>query len=215
MATVAQTGAGAATWERFAPLTGVGAVVLWIVGLITMGDVAGKSKGSELLAYYRDNDNRILVGFVIFAIGVAFFIWFLGSLRRRLFLAEGGDGRLTAIAYGSGIATAIALMLMNAPHAGAALSSDDLDASASRALASMGDAGFLAAEFLLPVVLFATALVALRHAALPKWLAWLSLIIGIVLLIGPIGWAALIFAFPIWILITSWVLWKPAVAGQQ
>ena len=65
------------------------------------------------------------------------------------------------------------------------------------------------------MVLFATALVALRHAALPRWLAWLSLIIGIVLLIGPIGWAALIFAFPIWILITSWVLWKPAVAGQQ
>ena len=87
MATVAQTGAGAATWERFAPLTGVGAVVLWIVGLVTMGDVAGKSKGSELLAYYRDNDNRILVGFVVFAIGVALFIWFLGSLRRRLFFA--------------------------------------------------------------------------------------------------------------------------------
>jgi hypothetical protein len=47
----------------------------------------------------------------------------------------------------------------------------------------------------------------LRHAVLPKWLGWLSLLIGIVLLIGPIGWAAFIFATPIWILIVSVLLY--------
>lgn len=214
MATVAQTGASTATWERFAPLAGVGAVVLWIIGLITEGDIAGKSKGSEILAYYRGNENRILFGFVLFAIGTLLFIWFLGSLRRRLMLAEGGDGRVSAIAYGSGIATAVCLMLLNAPHAAAAISTDDLDPSAARALVSMGDAFFLGAEYLLPALLFAAAIVALRTGALPKWLGWLSVLIGVVLLIGPIGWAALVFAFPLWTLITSWVLWKPARAGQ-
>ena len=50
---------------------------------------------------------------------------------------------------------------------------------------------------------FASAILALRYAALPKWLGWFSILIGIVLLIGPIGWAAFIFATPIWTLIVS------------
>jgi hypothetical protein len=29
------------------------------------------------------------------------------------------------------------------------------------------------------------------------------------MLIGPIGWAALIFAFPIWIVVVSILLWLP------
>lgn len=34
--------------------------------------------------------------------------------------------------------------------------------------------------------------------------------IGIVLLIGPIGWAALIFATPLWTLVVSVLLWRSA-----
>jgi hypothetical protein len=49
---------------------------------------------------------------------------------------------------------------------------------------------------------------------LPKWIGWFSILIGIVLLIGPIGWAAFIFATPIWVLIVSvWLYMQaPAVA---
>jgi len=35
-------------------------------------------------------------------------------------------------------------------------------------------------------------------------------LIGVVLLIGPIGWAALIFATPVWTLIFSTLLWHRA-----
>jgi hypothetical protein len=69
---------------------------------------------------------------------------------------------------------------------------------------------FLAAE--------PAALLAIRYAVLPKWLGWLSALIGFVLLIGPIGWAALIFATPIWTLIVSILRWRrveqPSVAGE-
>ena len=58
----------------------------------------------------------------------------------------------------------------------------------------------------------------LRHAALPKWLGWGSVLIGVVLLIGPIGWAAFIFATPIWTLIVSVLLYtrttQPTTVAQ-
>jgi hypothetical protein len=89
-----------------------------------------------------------------------------------------------------------------------ALNKDDIDASGAAVLHHFGDAFFLATEYTLPIFFFSSAIVALRYAALPKWLGWLSALIGIVLLIGPIGWAAMIFATPIWTLIVSIWLWR-------
>jgi hypothetical protein len=213
MATMAETRTRGMTWERYAPLTGVGAVILWVIGLLVLGDIQNKDKGRELLAYYQSHDQRLLLGFFLWALGTLLFFWFLGSLRQRLRLAESGDGRLTALAYGSGIATAVCLMLQPGPDAAAALEKDDLDASAARAIHTLADAFFLGAEYLLPVMLFATALLAFRTRVFPTWFAWISVLVGVVLLIGPIGWAALIFGFPIWILIATYLLWRgPATA---
>jgi len=54
------------------------------------------------------------------------------------------------------------------------------------------------------------AVVAFRTKVLPKWWAILMVLVAIVLLIGPIGWAGLIFGVPIWTLVTAgMMLWSP------
>jgi len=207
-------GATAGGWDRNAPLTGVAAVVLWVIGVILFSTAAGKSKGPGILAQYKGNSNQILLGGLIWMVGVGLFVWFLGSLRQRLLAAEGGLGRWTSIAYAGGILTAAMGALWPSPDIAGALGKDDLDASAAAAIHHLGDAFFVAAEYMAPVLLTATALVALRHRILPRWFAWLTLFIALILLIGPIGWAALIFGFPIWTLIVSFFLWRrPVVAG--
>jgi hypothetical protein len=45
-------------------------------------------------------------------------------------------------------------------------------------------------------------------ASLPRWLAWVSLVVALALIILPIGWAALLFAFPLWVLVVSYLLWS-------
>ena len=209
MATMAETRAGWSV-ERYAPLAGVVAVACWVVGIIAIGDIQSKDKGTELLAYYKAHDGRIITGGVIWLIGTALFVWFLGSLRSRLLAAEGPEARLTSLAFAGGVATAICLALQPGPDLAAALSKNDIDASAARAIHSIGDAFFLGAEYLAPVLLVATALLALRRGVFPRWLAWLSLLIALVMLIAPIGWAALVFAFPIWVLIVAFLTWRPA-----
>jgi hypothetical protein len=210
MATMAETRRD--TWEaidRYTPLSGVLAVIGWIVGIVLADVVESKDTGAELLAAYKDDEGRILLAGIIWLIGTAFFVWFLGSLRSRLLAAEGGDGRLTSIAFAGGVGTAISFALLPGPDMAAALSNDDLDESAALALGSIGDAFFLGAEYLLPVLLVASALVVLRYGGLPRWLAWIQLLIALVLLTGVIGWAALIFAFPLWVLFVSYLLWRP------
>jgi hypothetical protein len=198
----------ASNWERWAPLSGVLAVILWIVGFLIIGET--KDKPAEILAQVRKDDVKILIGSIVFWIGCGFFLWFLGSLRTRLMASEGPAARLTAVAYGAGVGTTVCLVLLPAATAAAAINKDDIDASAASAMSNMSDAFFLGAEYLLPWVLFAFAIVAIRYGAFPKWLGWLSVLIGIGLLTGWIGWAFLILGLPLWTLITSILLYMRA-----
>jgi len=132
--------------ERFAPLMGVLAVVLWVVAEILIFDGApgDKAPGTEIAAWFDDESTRILVAMLIFGLGASAFIWFLASLAARLRAAEGSP-RLPSIVLVAGTA-AVALFTMN---------------------------GIVTA------------------------------IIAIGLAVAPIGWAPLIFAVPIWTLVTS------------
>ena len=82
----------------------------------------------------------------------------------------------------------------------------------------MGDAFFIAAELMLAGFFSAVGLAAVRGRALPMWLGWISLALAVVALILPIGWAVVVFAFPLWILLVSALLWmrrepSPAISG--
>jgi hypothetical protein len=84
-----------------------------------------------------------------------------------------------------------------------------------RGLHHLSDAFFVGAEYALSVLFFASAILALRYAVLPRWLGWVSIVIGVVLLIGPIGWAAFIFATPIWTILVRILLWRHAEASAR
>ena len=72
--------------ERLAPLTGVAAVVLWVVGtfLLEKDDRPDGKDTAAFVAWVEENDSAIVAGGVIFGFGVLFFLWMLGSLRSAL-----------------------------------------------------------------------------------------------------------------------------------
>jgi hypothetical protein len=206
-----------ARWERLGPLAGIIAVALFVVGVAVIeggGAPGDDATPQEYLSYYQDDDDTILLGGVLFQLGAVFFLWFLGHLRARLAAAEGGVHRLTAIAFGGGlVAVTCALLIPGADQAGA-LSNDQITGDAAVVFNNFGDAFFIAAEFAAAVLLAATALVVLATRALPRWLAWVSLVVALWLLIAPIGWAALIFAVPVWTIVVSLLLFMRPVAGE-
>lgn len=205
-------------WERLAPLTGIAAPILWILGIfiIESGNVlTDKATGEQALAYFRDESGSLFFGFALFGFGVMAFVWFLGSLRSRLLDAEGGSGRLTAIAFAGGVGVAIGLLATWAPQLSAAIALDEnspMGPEAAQALWLAGTGFFVVTELFAAVFLFAVGLVSFRHGAFPKWLAWAGVVLGVLAMILPIGWIAVIIGLPLWTLAAAIWLYRAGVS---
>jgi hypothetical protein len=204
-------------WERAAPLAGVIAVVLWVVGIVVLEAIdnpADEATGQVLAAHYDENSGSILAGSFLFMLGAAAFVWFLGTLRTRILLSEGGAGRLAATTFGAGIVTAVMAIGIAAPEAAAALSADQLDraleAGAADALSVLGDGFFIGGEASVVVLFLAAGLATLRFRALPTWLGWVSIVFAILAVLPWIGWAVFIWGLPLWVLTASiWMFVRP------
>ena len=200
-----------ARWERLAVLTGVVAVALWIVGVFVLEQArpGDEPSAEEILAYFTDNTTTIYVGAFLFALGTAFFVWFLGSLRAAFLAAEGVPGRVTAIAFAGGLGKAVFdLGVMGGFVAGGIASEEGLTPEAAQAIYFMDDAFFIGAEFMAFVFMAACALLVFRTRVLPVWMGWLALVIAIGLLVVVYGWPFLIFGLPLWVLLASILLWR-------
>jgi hypothetical protein len=204
-------------WERYAPLSGILAVILWVISVFVIESADAPDEdagGQEIAAYFESDGSKLLAGSFIFMVGTAVFIWFLGSLRARLFWAEGGAGRVTAIVFGSGLVVAAMSMGLMAPQAAGGLMADETDApidpGAAQAFDALGDGFFIAAEATVFVFFLAIAVAALRTRVLPVWLGWASLVLGILALVPWIGWAVYIWGLPLWVLVVSiWLYVRP------
>jgi hypothetical protein len=209
MTTMAATRTRGLAWERYAPLTGVLAVVLWVIGTIIYQTAVDAKNPATLLDSYRTEEGSILLGGFLWLLGTFFFFWFLGSLRARLAALEVGVQRLTAIAFGGGVAAAIFAFGLPGPDMAAAIADgEDLSGPAAEAIRVISDAFFVGGEMSAAVLLAATGVHALRTLSLPRWFAWVSLVVALALIVLPIGWAALLFAFPLWVLVVSYLLWN-------
>jgi hypothetical protein len=192
-------------WERWMPLSGVVAVVLWIVAVFVLESASPGSDASadEILAYFDEDAGSIWIGGFLFALGTAFFLWFVGVLRATFLAAEGPPGLLTAIAFAGAIGKAVFDMgLVGGLTAGAI--------AAAQTLFFVDDAFFVGAEFMALVFMAAAGTVILARRVLPAWLGWLALVIALGLLVVPIGWAFLLFGVPLWVLVASVLLFASA-----
>ena len=111
-----------ARWEeRLAPLDGIAAVVFWVAGVLVLQGPADQpdtdASAARALAFFKGEENAILVGTFLYMVGTLFFLWFLGLVRTRLVEAEGGSHRVSSIAFAGGVAAAICLLAQPAVHA--------------------------------------------------------------------------------------------------
>jgi len=201
-------------WERLAALAGVVAVALWVIGILIQEstDMPGdEPTGDQVLAWYSGDENAILAGGFVFMLGALFFLIFLGALRVRLRGAEGPTGFLTAIGYTAGLGAGFFLLMLPSADMAGALSNDELTGDAALAVNSLGDMFFIGAELLGALMLVIVGLLFIKTRVLPAWLGWASLVLALVMLIPPIGWAGLLLGLPLWTVLTSVLLWmRPA-----
>lgn len=139
-------------------------------------------------------------------IGLIFFFPFLGYLYSWLRRDDGEDGWMAPTAFAAGITTA-ALLAVNLKLDLAIAMINDYgdDFAASRALGVLAWSAHLATGPSIAVLLVATALATLgsqREVSLPRWTAWLSLPLAII-----------IFAVSPWIRLLLLMIWVLVLSG--
>lgn len=167
--------------ERVGAATGIIFVLLVVIGLFVVVPKAPAfdSSPARIQQFYVQHRHDLQVGLFIASFGFFFYVWFLGSLVSHLRAAEGREGRLTAIVFGSGLIVITGFIVALAVFAAAAFGPGQTSAEVVRAL---NDFAFLLA---VPAALVATAFFAaiaklsLKTGALPVWLSWLAVLAAI------------------------------------
>ena len=200
-------------------LPAVLAVALWIAGLVVFNAFSDKiphnPTDAQLLTWIQGNQNSITLGCWLWMLGSLSFLWFAALLRPRLAEAEGGSRTYTALAFAGAAAATVFGILMQAGDLTAAINQDNISASTAATLHNLSDMFFVGGEIALIPFFAGVAVVAFRTGLLPKWWAAFSVLIAVVLVIGPIGWAALIFGTPVWLLGTGLIVGSTPRARQR
>jgi len=103
-----------ARWEKRASATGIGFVAALVAGYTIAPQPPKLSDSPVRFAdYFVHNQSSVMVGTLLAAgVGGVMLLWWLGSLRLFLRRRESDGGRLSAVAFGSGL-VALAILIQS------------------------------------------------------------------------------------------------------
>jgi hypothetical protein len=183
--------------QRHAALSGTAVAVLFGLGstIWALDMPEDGTPTAEIVDFYRDTADRIVVGASLSLLGIAAFVWFAAALRRVL-IDAGGDDVLATTAFGGallGMAAGLGAETVNMSAALRAHDGELSDPLAQTLFETSQILGSAATGVGLGVFAVATAAVALRtRLVLPRSLAIATLLVGLVLLspLSHVNWVA-------------------------
>lgn len=174
--------------HRWAALSGIVFVVLMLVGAAFVGDVPkGDASAQEIASYLTDSGNhtRNIIGAYLWVLGGLAFLGFVTGLRSVLRRAEGDPGTLSNLVFGAGVVFTAVWSVSAAAIASVAYAVEFSDARVSNpdlvtVLPSLGGLLLLlGGGFAGILLLAATSILIFRTGVLPRWLAWLGIVVAV------------------------------------
>ena len=174
--------------HRWAALSGIVFVVLMLVGAAFVSDVPkGDASAQEIASYLTDSGNhtRNIIGAYLWVLGGLAFLGFVTGLRSVLRRAEGDPGTLSNLVFGAGVVFTAVWSVSAAAIASVAYAVEFSDARVSNpdlvtVLPSLGGLLLLlGGGFAGILLLAATSIIIFRTGVLPRWLAWLGIVVAV------------------------------------
>lgn len=195
--------------ERLAPLTGLVFVALLVAGTLVIDNYDFLPPGDELKSFYETNSVSARTGYYLILLSTVFLLWFVGSLRSILRPAEGGTGRLSAVAFGGGVAAGAGMVVGNAAGLAAAVRGGADGGISVEAATALYDFTAVLMGNAVPmgyaVLLGATAVVSFRSGVFAGWLNWVTAVVAIGLVIPEVNFVAA-GAAVLWVAVISLLL---------
>jgi hypothetical protein len=173
-------------WEKLGASTGIVFVILAFASFVLGGELPKPGDPAEqVVSFYTDDSDRILWSMWLWGVAGIAFLWFLGSLRSHLMKAEGDTGRLSAVAFGAGIAGgvvySIGVTISSALAFGVA---QNASAELTNVLSDLATHLYNGSAFAFFVLVLATTLISGRTKVFPAWLGWFGWLVALLTLGG-------------------------------
>ena len=189
-------------------LAGLGVLygILFGVAAIATNQGPGiNASATSVVQYYNSHHANSDAGIFLVLASCVALAFFAGVLRSTVFPSLTKDRGLMSVSA-VGTAVWISGMLL-----AAALQTTLLDASHYGHAAVIQSVNYLTADDFFPIVIglsifaIATGVGMLRSGALPAWLGWVTVALGVLAAAGPLGGIAFLIA-PVWAVLTGVVL---------
>ncbi len=172
------------------PLTGVAFVVLAMISVIVGGEPKDADRpATEIVNWYVDNKDSVTAGAFIGMAGTVLLVFFGAYLRDVLRAAAGGKDMLSLVSFIGIVVVAVGFAIDTTILIALAEGADDIDPVAAQSLQALWDNDFVPIALGVLLFLWATGISVVKNGALPKWLGWIMIVLG-VLALTPLGFAA-------------------------
>ena len=209
-------------WERWGPVSGLVFVaaflLLFFLFFVPEDLLPVDVDGEQIREFYRaQGSGGFLMMYSFIALAGAALLWFTGSLRASLRRIEPAPGRLSAVGFGGGVASGTLLLsggaVLLAPFA-LILNTPErpLDPVMYDVVEGIGFISINLALIAEAVMIVSASLVTLRWGGLPRWFAWVGLVVALALILNILYFFGL-FVWTAWVLLASVVLLLRPVAG--
>jgi len=178
--------------EWLAPLTGVAFVVVGIISFLISGEPKSADEPvKEIVNFYVDKKDSVQIS-AIAGVVAGLFLIFFGAYLRKVLRAAGGEGEtLSLVSFIGLVLVALGFAIDGTISFALAEAAEDIDPVAVQSLQALWDNDFLPIMLGVLAFLWATGISVIRSGALPKWLGWVMIPLGIVG-VTPIGFVAAI-----------------------
>ncbi len=202
-------------FDRFLPLAGVLAGLLFFVGLVlNRTDPSSEAGPAETFSYWQENHGQHQIVGLLVAPLIAFLLLFFGAGLKRRLEQDSGDSGYGSVAFGGVLLAAAMFALVGMLEAAMTNAAHEGERQAVYTLNQLHSYDWLGWNAAFAAVLLATGLGARRTRMLHRWLAWVTIVIGASLL-TPAGFFGFML-LPVWLIVVGVMLGRSttASAGQ-
>lgn len=166
---------------------------------------------AAIAEWYLDdaNQRRMILGVNLLTMSAIMFVWFVAVVRRRVGSRE--NRFFGTVFFGSGLLVTASWLVVGVLYAAPAVAAWTFDVAPDAGTVAMSQAGGLTMASLVTtrleaVFIVSTTTVGRLSEAFPRWLVLAGYVVGLTLLLVPVPNVFLTWVFPIWVGITSAML---------
>jgi hypothetical protein len=178
--------------------------IMFVIGFVTSGETPDTTDSPEEILKHYD-DGKLFIGIITLGVGAILFMFFAAALRKHL-LATGPEW-LATLSFAGAIIFVVALGGFASGQFALLSAADEKNLQVLQTLNYIDNNNFPPAVIGLSVLMLATAWHALSSRSLPTWLAWVTLVLGVLALAGPLGFLTFLATIP-WTFIVGIMLYR-------